>query len=451
MPQMTQTPETLCHALLDAARKAGAYAADAMAAEGRSLSIEVREGKLEHAERSESVDIGLRVFVGKRQAQVSTSDTRPETLLAMAERAVAMAKEAPEDPYAGLADPEQLARDWDLAAFEMADPSAEPIPDTLQQDALDAETACAAISGISQVQSAAAGYGRHNIHLAASNGFSGGYARTSRSVSCVGIAGTGTEMERDYDGDSRSFQSDLRSAAEIGRTAGERAVERLGARRPKTGAYPVLFDERISSTLIGHLLSAVNGAAVARGSSWLKDSLGAQVLPEALSVIEDPFRPRMAGSRPFDGEGLATRRRAIVEKGVLTGWTLDLASARKLGLDSSANATRGIGSVPSPSNWNIALTQGTQSRADLLRDMGTGLLVTSMIGSTINPNTGDYSRGASGFWVENGEITHPVNEVTIAGNLRDMLMRIVPANDARTYLSRIVPSLLVEGMTLAGE
>ena len=451
MPQMTQTPETLCHALLDAARKAGADAADAMAAEGRSLSIEVREGKLEHAERSESVDIGLRVFVGKRQAQVSTSDTRPETLLAMAERAVAMAKEAPEDPYAGLAEPDQLARDWDLDAFEMADPSAEPIPDTLQQDALDAETACAAISGISQVQSAAAGYGRHTIHLAASNGFSGGYARTSRSVSCVGIAGTGTGMERDYDGDSRSFQSDLRSAAEIGRTAGERAVERLGARRPKTGAYPVLFDERISSTLIGHLLSAVNGAAVARGSSWLKDSFGAQVLPEALSVIEDPFRPRMAGSRPFDGEGLATRRRAIVEKGVLTGWTLDLASARKLGLDSSANAARGIGSVPSPSNWNIALTQGTQSRADLLRDMGTGLLVTSMIGSTINPNTGDYSRGASGFWVENGEITHPVNEVTIAGNLRDMLMRIVPANDARTYLSRIVPSLLVEGMTLAGE
>lgn len=451
MPNMTDSPETLCHALLDAARKAGADAADAMAAEGSSLSIEVRDGALEHAERSEGVDIGLRVFVGKRQAQVSSSDTRAETIQAMAERAVAMAKEAPEDPFAGLADPHQLARGWDLAAFEMADPTAEPAPDALQQDALAAEAACAAIDGITQVQSAAAGYGRHDIHLAASNGFSGGYARTSRSISCVGIAGTGTGMERDHDGDSRTFQADLRAAEEIGRTAGLRAIERIGARRPKTGSYPVLFDERISSSLIGHLLSAANGAAIARGSSWLKDSLGQQVLPETLSVIEDPFRPRMPGSRPFDGEGLATRRRAIIENGVLTGWVMDLASARKLGLESTANAARGIGSVPSPSNWNIALTQGDKSRADLLRDMGTGLLVTSMIGSTINPNTGDYSRGAAGFWVENGEITHPVNEVTIAGNLLEMLKKIIPANDARTYLSRVVPSLLVEGMTLAGE
>ena len=191
--------------------------------------------------------------------------------------------------------------------------------------------------------------------------------------------------------------------------------------------------------------------AVARGSSWLKDSLGAQILPETLSVIEDPFRPRVSGSRPFDGEGLPTQKRAIVENGVLTGWTMDLASARKLGLHSTGNAARGIGSVPSPSNWNIALTEGDKTRADLLRDMGTGLLVTSMIGSTINPNTGDYSRGASGFWVENGEIQYPVNEVTIAGNLLDMLKTLVPANDARGHLSRVVPSLLVEGMTLAGE
>jgi PmbA protein len=448
---MTHTPETLCHALLDAARKAGADSADAMAAEGSSLSIEVRDGTLEHAERSEGVDIGLRVLVGQRQAQVSSSDTRAETLIAMAERAVAMAKEAPEDPYAGLATAEQLAQGWDIGALEMADPSAEPAPDQLQQDALSAEAACAAIDGITQVQSAAAGYGHHDIHLAASNGFSGGYARTSRSISCVGIAGTGTGMERDYDGDSRIFQSDLRDAADIGRTAGERAIERLNARRPKTGAYPVLFDERISSSLIGHLLSAANGAAVARGSSWLKDSLGAHILPDGLSVIEDPFRPRATGSRPFDGEGLPTQRRAIIDNGILTGWTMDLASARKLGLQSTGNAARGIGSVPSPSNWNIALTQGDRSRADLLRDMGTGLLVTSMIGSTINPNTGDYSRGASGFWVENGEIAYPVNEVTIAGNLLDMLKTLVPANDARIYLSRVVPSLLVEGMTLAGD
>ncbi|MDC0659129.1 TldD/PmbA family protein [Leisingera sp. SS27] len=447
---MTQSPEALCHALIDAARKAGADAADAMAAEGSSLSIEVREGKLEHAERSEGTDLGLRVFIGKRQAMVSSSDMRPETIAAMAERAVAMAREAPEDPYAGLADPSQLAKDWDLAALELEDTSGEPEPASLQEDALAAESACQVVEGITQVQSAAAGYGRHVVHLAATNGFSGGYQRTGRSLSCTGIAGTGTGMERDHDGDSRTFQADLRSAEEIGRTAGDRAVARSGARKPKTGSYPVLFDERISSSLIGHLMSAANGAAIARGSSWLKDSLGHQVLPETLSVIEDPHRPRISGSRPFDGEGLATRKRTVVDNGVLTGWTLDLASARKLGLESTGNAARGIGGVPSPSTWNIALTQGDASREDLIAQMGTGLLVTSMIGSTINPNAGDYSRGASGFWVENGEIAYPVNECTIAGNLHDMLRRIVPANDARTYLSSVVPSLLVEGMTLAG-
>ena len=447
---MTQSPEELCHALIAAARKADADAADALTAEGTSVSIEVRTGALEHAERSEGTDLGLRVFVGKRQAIVSASDMRPETLAAMAERAVAMAREAPEDPYTGLAAADQLAQEWDIAALELEDPAPEPAPDALQADALAAEAACAAVDGITQVQSAAAGYGRSRVHMAASNGFSGGYSRTSRSVSCVGIAGTGTGMERDHDGDSRTFQSDLRRPEEIGRTAGERAVARHGARKPATGTYPVLFDERISSSLIGHLLSAANGAAIARGSSWLKDCLGQQILPAHLSVAEDPFRPRISGSRPFDGEGLPTRRRDIIENGVLTGWTLDLASARKLGLESTGNAARGAGSIPSPANWNISLTQGDASRANLIRDMGTGLLVTSMIGSTINPNTGDYSRGASGFWVENGEIAYPVNECTIAGNLLDMLKRIQPANDARTYLSRVVPSILIEGMTLAG-
>lgn len=447
---MTQSPETLCHALIDAARKAGADAADAMAAEGSSLSIEVRTGKLEHAERSEGTDLGLRVFVGQRQALVSSSDMRPETLAAMAERAVAMAREAPEDPYAGLADPAQLAQNWDLAALELEDISDEPEPAALQQDALAAEVACQEVEGITQVQSAAASYGRHLIHLAATNGFSGGYQRTGRSLSCTGIAGSGTVMERDHDGDSRTFQADLRSPQDIGRTAGERAVARLGARKPETGSFPVLFDERISSSLIGHLMAAANGAAIARGSSWLKDSLGKQVLPDALSVIEDPHRPRISGSRPFDGEGLPTARRTVVDNGVLTGWTLDLASARKLGMDSTGNAARGIGGVPSPSTWNIALTPGTASREDLIAQMGTGLLVTSMIGSTINPNTGDYSRGAAGFWVENGEIAYPVNECTIAGNLHDMLRHLIPANDARQHLSTVVPSLLVEGMTLAG-
>lgn len=447
---MSETLESLGDALLTAARKAGADAADAMVLQGTSVSIDVRSGALEQAERAEGTDIGLRVFIGRKQAIVSASDTSAATIAAMAERAVAMACEAPEDPFVGLADPDQLAGSWDLAALELADAAPEPTPADLQDDALRAEAAGLAVTGVSQVQSASASYGAHKVHLSATNGFSGGYARTSRSVSCVAIAGTGTGMERDYDADSRTFQADLRAAGDIGRIAGERAVERLNARKPATGTFPVLFDERISASLIGHLLAASNGSAIARGSSWLQDALGQEVLPASLSLIEDPHRPRASGSRPFDGEGLPTQRRALVEDGVLTGWTLDLSSARKLGMISTGNAARGASSPPAPANWNLSLTQGDRSRADLMRDMGDGLLVTSMIGSTINPNTGDYSRGAAGFWIENGEIAYPVNECTIAGNLRDMLRRIIPANDARPYLSRVVPSLLIEGMTLAG-
>ncbi|MBQ2261636.1 MAG: TldD/PmbA family protein [Loktanella sp.] len=448
---MTQSLPDLTHQLIDIARKAGADTADAIAVDGTSISIDVRGGVLEHAERSEGIDVGLRVLVGKRQACVSSSDTKPETLRQMAERAVAMAREAPEDPHAGLADPAQLARDTDTTALDLHDPSDEPDPAMLQDQAARAEAAALRNKGISQVQSASAGYSRRRVHLAATNGFSAGYARTDRGLSCVAISGTGTAMERDYDYDSRVFQSDLRDADEIGSRAAARAVERAGARRPKTGAYPVLFDERIASALIGHLLQATNGAAIARGSSWLRDALGAQVLPKGLSVTDEPHRPRVTGSRLYDAEGLPTQRRAIIDDGMLTGWTLDLANGRKLGMDSTGNAARSTGAPPSPGLTNIAMTQGTASRDGLIATMGTGLLVTSMIGSTINPNTGDYSRGAAGFWVENGAIAYPVNECTVAGNLRDMLLTLIPANDAQPHLSRVIPSLLVEGLTLAGE
>ncbi|MFV1874333.1 TldD/PmbA family protein [Nioella sp.] len=447
---MTQSPETLAHALLDAARKAGADAADAIAVQGTSLSIDVLNGTLEHAERSDGVEIGLRVLMGQRQACVSASDIRPETMRDMAERAVAMARLAPEDPSIGLADPSQLARDWDIGALDMIDPAAEPDPADLEARALEAEAAALAVDGVSQVQSTSAGYGRRTRHIAATNGFSGGYTRTDHGLSCVAITGEGLGMERDYYGDMRMHRADMIAPAEIGRIAAERTVARKGARKPATGAFPVLFDERVSSSLIGHLLQAANGSAIARGASWLREALGEQVLPEGLSLIEQPLRPRASGSRPFDAEGLPTAERAIIDKGTLTGWTLDLATARKLGLQSTANAARGTSSPPSPSVSNVVLTQGSASREDLLRDMGTGLLITSMIGSSINPNTGDYSRGASGFWVENGELAYPVNECTVAGNLRDMLRTIVPANDARTHLSHVVPSLLVEGLTLAG-
>jgi PmbA protein len=437
----------LTDALLTAARRAGATDADAMAVQGTAQSIEVRAGALEQAERSEGIEIGLRVLMGGRQACVSASDISDRTITALAERAVAMAQEAPVDPHVGLADAGQIARGW--AVLDLADPADEPTAAMLEADARSAEAAAMDCAGITQVE-AGAGYSRRQLHIAATNGFSGGYGRTSRSLSAVAFTGSGTAMERDWAGEQRTYQSDLPGAAGIGRLAAERALQRAGSVKPVTGTFNVVYDERVASSLIGHLLSAVNGAAIARGASWLADALGTQVLPVGLSIVEDPHRARIGSSRAFDAEGLATYRRAIVQDGVLMGWTLDLATGRKLGMASTASASRGTSSPPSPGTSNIDLTVGSVSRDDLIAQMGTGLLVTSMIGSTINPTTGDYSRGASGFWVQNGVISHAVNECTIAGNLREMLLRIVPAHDVRDHLSTRVPSLLVEGMTLAG-
>ncbi len=436
--------------LLDAARAAGADAADALAVAGDSLSIEVRAGRLEHAERSEGIDIGIRVLIGQRQASVAASDIRPETIAAMAERAVAMAREAPEDPYCGLADPAELARVRDADGLDLVDPAAPPAPEVLQAAALEAEAAALAVEGVAQIEGAGAGWSVSRFHLAASNGFSGGYGRSSHSLHASAISGEGLGMEREHAFETRVYHADLPGPEEVGRLAGERAASRAGATRPPTGAFPVLFDERVARSLIGHLAGAANGLAVARGASWLKDAMDEPVLPEGLDLAEDPLRPRIGGSRPFDGEGLAAARRKVVEAGRLRGWFLDLATARQLGLRSTGNAARGTGGPPSPGAGNLMLTQGAMTREELMAEMGTGLLVTGLIGSTINPTSGDYSRGASGFWVEGGRITRPVGECTIAGNLRPMLRSIRPANDGPMHLGTVVPSLLVEGLVIAG-
>lgn len=440
----------LAHALLDAARKAGADAADTLAVSGRSVSIDLRDGALEHAEGAEGLDLGLRVLIGRRQACVASSDRHPETLAALAERAVAMAREAPEDPWIGLADPSQLAAGRDAEALDLADPGAEPSPESLLDAARAAESAMLSVKGVSRSDGASAGWGFRRIHLAASNGFSGGYARSSASVSCTAISGEGTGMERDWAAEARVYRADLPPPEETGLRAGTRAAALIGARKAPSGAFPVLYDERVSSSLIAHLGAAINGTSIARGSSWLLEALGEAVLPKGVSLRETPHRKRIIGSRPFDAEGLPTSERALVEDGVLTGWVLDLASARQLGMESTASAVRGTSGPPSPAAGNLELTPGTRSRADLIAEMGTGLLVTSMLGATINPTTGDYSRGASGFWVERGEIVHPVNECTIAGNLRDMLLGLIAADDARPWTGTRVPSLLVEGLTIAG-
>jgi PmbA protein len=440
----------LAEALVEAARRAGADQADALALDARAVGIDVRAGGLEQAERAEGVEIGLRVLIGGRQAAVSSSDHGADAIAQMAARAVAMAREAPVDDTLGLADPLQLSDIRDARGLEIAEDAPEPEPTALQEMALRAEAAALSVPGISQVESANAGYSHRRMWLAASNGFSGGYARTGHSLSAVAITGEGLKMERDYAGESRVFAADLPSPEEIGLLAAERTVARAGARKPPTGAFPILYDRRVSASLIGHLLSAVNGSAIARGASWLRRDMGQPVLPPGMDLIEDPRRPRYPSSRPFDAEGLATRSRKIVADGVLQEWTLDLATARKLGLSSTASAARGLASAPQPSHSNVVLGPGRVSQQELIAQMGRGLVVTSMLGASVNGTTGDYSRGAAGFWVENGQLAYPVNECTIAGNLRDMLMTLVAADDALPWRATEAPSLLVEGMTVAG-
>ena len=441
----------LAERLVEAGRAAGADAADAVAVAGDSLSIEVRGGALEHAERSEGVDLGLRVLVGRRQACVSASDTRPETIAAMAERAVAMAREAPEDPYCGLADPAMLARDWDVAALDLVDPEPMPGPEALQAAALAAEAAALAVPGVTRMRLGRRRAGRAGASTSrpptASPGASAAPAtRCRRWRSAAKASAWSATTPSRAAPTAATCPSPPRSAGSP--ASGPPRWPARASRRP--APVPVLYDERVASGLIGHLVQAINGSAITRGASWLKDAMGERVLPAGIDLVEDPLRPRIPGSRPFDGEGLPAVRRLLVEDGILRSWTLDLATGRQLGLPSTANAGRGTSSPPSPSAGNLTLTQGTVSRDDLIAEMGTGLVVTSLLGASINPTTGDYSRGASGFWVENGAIVRPVNECTIAGNLRAMLTSIRPANDARPWLGRVVPSLLVEGLVVAG-
>ena len=442
--------EALTGRLLAAAARAGADQADAVALSASAVSVEVRRGGLEHAERADGVEIGLRVLIGGRQASVSASDHSDRTIGEMAARAVAMAREAPVDDTLGLAEPGQLARDTDNSRLELLDDAPAPSPAELQDMALRAEAAALAVGGISQVETAGASHSRRDIWLATSNGFSAGYGRSSHSLSTVAITGEGLGMERDWAGEGRIHASDMPSPEDIGRLAAERTIARRGAQKPPTGAFPIIYDERVAAGLIGHLVSAVSGTAIARGASWLRNALGEAVLPPGFNLREDPHLLRQGNSRLFDAEGLPTAPRLIVEDGILKGWTLDLATGRKLGMASTASAMRGAGSPPAPGVTNLELTPGRQTRDELIRDMGRGLVVTSMLGASVNPTTGDYSRGAAGFWVENGQITHAVNECTIAGNLRDMLMHLTAANDLPDWRAMRVPSLLVEGMTVAG-
>ncbi|NYZ12354.1 TldD/PmbA family protein [Azospirillum sp. RWY-5-1] len=433
--------------LIRKAKAAGADAADAVLFDSASLSLSQRLGKPEKLERSESGDLGLRVFVGQRQAIVSSTDRSARALEELVERAIAMARVVPEDQYAGLADPDQLARDW--PDLDTCDPE-EPAADALIEQARIAEEAAMAVPGVTNSEGADAGWSRSVVCIAASNGFAGSYSVSRRSLSASVLAGTGTGMERDYDFDSKVYGGDLRSPEAIGREAGERAVRRLNPRKVKTQRVPVVYDPRASRGLLGHLTGAISGPSVARGTSFLKDRMGQRIFAEGISIVDDPFVRRGLRSRPFDAEGVAVQKRTIIEDGVLTTWLLDLRSARQLGLSTTGHASRGTSGPPGPSPSNVYLAAGRRSRDELIADIDQGLYVVELMGMGVNGVTGDYSRGASGFWIENGTITHPVSELTVAGNLKDMFLNMEPASDLELRFGMDAPTIRIEGMTIAG-
>jgi PmbA protein len=433
--------------LLDAAKKAGAEAADAVVYNAASLSVSCRMGELEKLERAESNDLGLRVLIGKQQAMVSSTDFDPSTLNEVVERCVAMAKAAPEDPYCGLADPDQIVTNPPV--IDICDDT-EPTNEAMVEAAKTAEDAARAVAGVTNTEGAETGWSQADIAIAATNGFARSYSTSSHSLAASVVAGEGTAMERDYDYTSAVYYSDLEDPAEIGRNAGQRAVKRLNAQKVKTQQVPVIYDPRVSGGLVRHFAGGINGSSITRGTSFLKDSMGEKIFSDGINIIDDPHRPRGFRSKPFDAEGLANKRSAIADNGVLTTWVLDLSAARQLGLESTGHASRGTSSPPSPSLTNLYMEAGSQTPAELMADIENGFYITELIGMGINMITGDYSRGATGFWIENGEITYPVSEMTIAGNLKDLFANLVPANDLKFRYGTDAPTIRVDGLTVAG-
>jgi PmbA protein len=433
--------------LISRARAAGADAADAVLTAGTSLSVQLRLGKTEHVERAEGRDLGLRVFVGQKSAIVSSSTLDPTGFAQLAERAVAMARVVPDDPYSGLA--ETAAPPEDSARLDLED-TAEPDVQALASRAKTAEDAALAVAGVTNSEGAAASFSRVEAALVTSAGFAGGLRRTSYAISASALAGAGTEMQRDYDYHTVIHLADLDDPTAIGRSAGERAVARLNPRRPSTAKLPVVYDPRIAGGLLGHFAGAINGSSIARGTSFLKDKLGQRIFPAGTHVHDDPRRVRGLRSRMFDGEGTPTATRALIEDGMLTTWLLDSRSARQLGMVSTGHAARGTGGPPSPSASNLYLAAGPITPGELMADISLGLYVTELIGMGVNGVTGDYSRGAAGFMIRDGAIAEPVAEITIAGNLIDMFAHLTPANDLVFRRGTDAPTVRVDGMTMAG-
>lgn len=438
-----------CRALIERASRAGGDAGDAVYLANSSESVSVRLGVLEDVERSENEHIGLRVFVGQGAASIGSTDLSDQALDELAARAVAMARAAPPDQYAGLA-PEDRLLHGAPADLDLVDP-AERTPAELRALALEAEDAARAVTGVTNSEGAGVSASRSVVALATSHGFSGGYATTGHSISASVVAGEGSSMQRDYAWRSARHAGDLLAPAEIGRRAGNRAVARLNPEKLKSGTMPVVFDPRVGNSLVGHLIGAISGSAIARRSSFLLDKLEAQLFDSAITILEDPLRRRGLRSRPFDGEGLPTAPRALVENGRLTGWLMESASARQLGRAPTGHASRGPSGAPGVGASNVVLAPGSISVAELIGDIADGVYVTEVIGQGVNPVTGDYSRGASGLRIVGGEIAGPVAEFTIAGNLIDMFAALTAADDLDIHRGIDVPTLRIDGMSIAGD
>jgi PmbA protein len=440
--------ENLLHELVQGALKAGADAAEAVVGERQSLSVGVRLGELEEVEREEARDLGLRVFIGQRQATVSGSDISPEARGKLLDRALNMARLAPEDPHAGLAPADRLAH-GPFLDLDLYDP-AEPNPEILEAQALEAEDAARAVKGVTNSDGGSGAWSSAQYFMVTSGGFSGRHQASSFSVYASAIAGDESGMERGGDGRSTRWQSDLPSPAAIGAEAGKRAVQRLGARKIDSQTATVIFEDRVAGSLVSPLIGAIAGPAIARGASFLKTKLGQQVFSPGITILDEPHRIRGLGSQPFDDEGVANRDTAIIDKGVLTTWLLNSASARQLGLQTTGHASRGLAGPPGVGTTNLTVQPGEKDLAGLMRDAGEGLLVTSLFGPSLNGNTGDWSIGVSGFWFEKGEIAYPVAEITVAGNLIDVYGRVIAGSDLEYRGSRNSPSLMVEGLAIAG-
>ncbi|WP_085903948.1 TldD/PmbA family protein [Kiloniella majae] len=447
MPSSSDS-QNLLEDLIKKAKAAGADAADALMFKSVSVSHAQRLGKMEKLEREESNDLGLRVFIGKRNAVVSSSDASPAAINELVERVVSMARVVPEDPYAGIAGEDEITKSFpQLDIYDAVEPSA----DELINRAKECEEAALSVAGITNSGGAEASWGEASIALAASNGFSGSYNSSGHSISVSVLAGEKETMERDYDFSSAVYGSDLTSAADIGQNAANKVIKRLNPRKPDTlNNISVVYDPRVSSSIMGHMMGAITGPAIARGTSFLKESLNKKIFADGINIVDDPHLHRGLRSKPFDGEGLGNKKQNIIEDGVLLTWLLSLSSARQLGLQSTGHASRGTSGNPSPSPTNLYMEAGELSPKELIKDIKQGFFVTEMMGSSVNGLTGDYSRGAGGYWIENGEIAYPVSEATIAGNLKDMFLNLTPASDLVFRYGSNAPTIRIDGMTVAG-